>query len=111
MICLSLMRVFSVDSPVPVCYAHSMTQVIVLHSVDLTVKGFSFSRYRADTQIMHSLSQRQTQFVRAHTWRTEYNWRTGESELTIRKSQFSTKDWTTILFLFPCAHLRGVPSQ
>lgn len=111
MICLSLMRVFSVDSPVPVCYAHSMTQVIVLHSVNLTVNGNASTGPRADTQIMRSLSQSQTQFVRAHTWRTELNWRTGESELIIRKSQFSTKDWTTILFLFPCAHLRGVPPQ
>jgi hypothetical protein len=90
-----------------------MTQVIVLYSKNLSDSPLFVERANATEQkkIWHCLSERQQQFVRAHTWRTELNWRTGESELIIRKSQFSTKDWTTILFLFPCAHLRGVPLQ
>lgn len=88
-----------------------MTQVIVLYSVDLTEIGAYSDRSGLQIQpkIIHCLNEPQFDFVRQHTWRAEFNWYTGETELSIRKRQFSSEDWSRILFLFPYAHLRKGP--
>lgn len=87
-----------------------MTEVIVLYRYS---KNFSNSSPFEETananDVFHCLSDLQQQFVRRYTWRTELNWQTGEIELSIRKSQFSTEEWTRILFLFPLARLRQGP--
>jgi len=87
-----------------------MTKVIVLHSADL--KGTRFpvgSAVNRQKDIVKSLTERQMLFVKQYTWRTEFNWHTGETELSIRKRNFSTEEWTRILFLFPYARLRKGP--
>lgn len=88
-----------------------MTQVIVLHNKTLADSMPYVERAKISDQqlIWHSLSERQQQFVREYTWRAEFNWHSGKTELSIRKSQFSTEEWTQILFLFPLARSRRGP--
>lgn len=84
-----------------------MTQVITLISRDLggTVSQRTQAGGRS-RDAFQSLTDRQQQFVKQYAWRAEHNWYTGETELTIRKKQFSSREWTEILFLFPHAQLR-----
>ena len=87
-----------------------MTKVIVLHSADLRGTGFpDGSALNRQKDIVKSLTERQMLFVKQYTWRAEFNWHTGETELSIRKRDFSTQEWTRILFLFPHARLRKGP--
>lgn len=62
---------------------------------------------RAQKQILNSLSERQMEWLRQHTYRTDFNWHTGYTELSIRKSSFSAREYTEMLFLFPQAQARS----
>lgn len=87
-----------------------MTQVIVLYRYSKNFSNSSpFEERASENDVFRCLSNLQQQFVQGYTWRTELNWYTGETELSIRKSQFSTEEWTQILFLFPEARLRQGP--
>jgi len=89
-----------------------MTKVIVLHSADLRGTGFpDGSALTRQREIVHSLTEKQTEFVKQYAWRADFNWHSGETELSIRKKQFSTEEWTRILFLFPNAQLRRGPTK
>ena len=83
-----------------------MTQVIVLESQKL---GFEKHPGVYTRELYHSLSDKQQQFVSQYAWRGDHNWHTGETELCIRKKQFSSEEWSRILFLFPHARLRRGP--
>jgi len=89
-----------------------MTKVIVLYSADLRGTGFpDGSDLNRQKDIVKRLTEKQTEFVKQYAWRTDFNWHTGETELSIRKKQFSTEEWTRILFLFPHARLRVGPTK
>lgn len=88
-----------------------MTKTIVLFTKDLSEVDRLSDKTDLSKQriILNLLNDRQQEFVKQYTWRTEFNWFTGETELSIRKKQFSTREWTQILFLFPHAQARKGP--
>lgn len=88
-----------------------MTQIIVLYSEDQTKTGAysDVSDLQIQPKIIRCLNEPQKAFVKQHNWRTDFNWFTGETELSIRKRQFSSEEWCRILFLFPNARLRKGP--
>tara|TARA_R110002073_G_scaffold252085_2_gene414660 strand:- start:227 stop:445 length:219 start_codon:yes stop_codon:yes gene_type:complete len=54
--------------------------------------------------LLEQLPNSQVQFMKKFIWRVEYDFNSNQHKLTIRSSNFSNKDYSRMLFLFPYAY-------